>query len=50
MVSDPAQMPFVLENAIRAAVGQGGVAVIVIPGDVGPAGRAEARPGAARRD
>ena len=34
MVSDPAQMPFVLENAIRAAVGVGGVAVIVIPGDV----------------
>jgi pyruvate dehydrogenase (quinone) len=34
MVSDPAQMPFVLENAIRAAVGEGGVAVIVIPGDV----------------
>ncbi|MCJ2085215.1 ubiquinone-dependent pyruvate dehydrogenase [Methylobacterium sp. E-005] len=34
MVSDPAQMPFVLENAIRAAVGEGGVAVIVLPGDV----------------
>ncbi|MCJ2053522.1 ubiquinone-dependent pyruvate dehydrogenase [Methylobacterium sp. J-070] len=34
MVSDPAQMPFILENAIRAAVGEGGVAVIVIPGDV----------------
>ncbi|MCJ2018192.1 ubiquinone-dependent pyruvate dehydrogenase [Methylobacterium sp. E-065] len=34
MVSDPAQMPFVLENAIRAAVGEGGVAIIVIPGDV----------------
>ena len=34
MVSDPAQMPFVLENAIRAAVGEAGVAVIVIPGDV----------------
>jgi pyruvate dehydrogenase (quinone) len=34
MVSDPAQMPFVIDNAIRAAVGQGGVAVIVIPGDV----------------
>jgi pyruvate dehydrogenase (quinone) len=27
-------MPFVLENAIRAAVGQRGVAVLVIPGDV----------------
>ncbi|GAB0116057.1 ubiquinone-dependent pyruvate dehydrogenase [Acidisoma sp. 7E03] len=34
MVSDPSQMPFVLENAIRAAVGLRGVAVIVIPGDV----------------
>ncbi|MFK8253487.1 ubiquinone-dependent pyruvate dehydrogenase [Ancylobacter terrae] len=34
MVSDPSQMPFVLENAIRAAVGERGVAVIVVPGDV----------------
>lgn len=34
MVSDPAQMPYVLENAIRAAVGARGVAVIVVPGDV----------------
>lgn len=34
MVSDPAQMPHVLESAIRAAVGQRGVAVVVIPGDV----------------
>ena len=34
MVSDPDQMPFVLENAIRAAVGKRGVAVVVIPGDV----------------
>jgi len=34
MVSDPAQMPHVLDSAIRAAVGQRGVAVIVIPGDV----------------
>ncbi|MBN8930002.1 MAG: pyruvate oxidase [Rhodospirillales bacterium 69-11] len=34
MVSDPHQMPFVLENAIRAAVGERGVAVVVIPGDV----------------
>ncbi|ORE90372.1 ubiquinone-dependent pyruvate dehydrogenase [Aurantimonas sp. 22II-16-19i] len=34
MVSDPSQMPFVIENAIRAAVGQRGVAVVVIPGDV----------------
>ncbi|PZQ48561.1 MAG: ubiquinone-dependent pyruvate dehydrogenase [Rhodovulum sulfidophilum] len=34
LVSDPKQMPFVLENAIRAAVGARGVAVVVIPGDV----------------
>ncbi len=43
-VSDPAQMPGVLENAIRAAVGLRGVAVVVIPGDVAlreaPAGAA----------
>src|SRR5205823_1591183 len=32
--SDPAQLPYVLENAIRAAVGRRGVAVIVIPGDI----------------
>ncbi|MFO1072395.1 MAG: ubiquinone-dependent pyruvate dehydrogenase [Geminicoccaceae bacterium] len=34
LVSDPQQMPYVLENAIRAAVGQRGVAVLVLPGDV----------------
>ena len=34
LVSDPSQMPYVLENAIRAAVGLRGVAVIVVPGDV----------------
>ena len=34
LVSDPAQLPYVLENAIRAAVGKRGVAVVVIPGDV----------------
>ncbi len=28
------QLPYVLENAIRAAVGRRGVAVLVIPGDV----------------
>jgi pyruvate dehydrogenase (quinone) len=33
LVSSPAQMPRVLEEAIRAAVGQRGVAVIVISGD-----------------
>jgi pyruvate dehydrogenase (quinone) len=34
LVSDVAQLPYVFENAIRAAVGQRGVAVLVIPGDV----------------
>jgi pyruvate dehydrogenase (quinone) len=34
MISDPSQLPYVLENAIRAAVGLRGVSVIVVPGDV----------------
>jgi pyruvate dehydrogenase (quinone) len=34
LISNPAQLPYVIENAIRAAVGLRGVAVIVIPGDV----------------
>lgn len=34
LVSQPEQLPGVLEAAIRAAVGKRGVAVIVIPGDV----------------
>jgi pyruvate dehydrogenase (quinone) len=34
LVNDPAQLDYVLENAIRAAVGQRGVAVVVIPGDI----------------
>ena len=34
LVSSVAQLPYVFENAIRAAVGQRGVAVIVLPGDV----------------
>jgi len=34
LVSDPQQMPHVLENAIRAAVGLRGVAVVVLPGDI----------------
>ncbi|KQT79005.1 ubiquinone-dependent pyruvate dehydrogenase [Methylobacterium sp. Leaf466] len=34
VVSDPAQLPFVLENALRAAIGQRGVSVVIIPGDV----------------
>src|SRR4051794_11985714 len=34
LVSSPEQMPRTLELAIRAAIGKGGVAVIVIPGNV----------------
>jgi pyruvate dehydrogenase (quinone) len=34
LVSTPAQMPRVLEVAMREAVGKGGVAVVVLPGDV----------------
>ncbi len=34
LVSDPHQFDFVIENAIRAAIGRRGVAVVVIPGDV----------------
>ena len=34
LVSDPAQMPRSLEIAIRTAVGERGVAVIAIPGDI----------------
>ncbi|MBO9644168.1 MAG: ubiquinone-dependent pyruvate dehydrogenase [Pseudacidovorax sp.] len=34
LVSNPAQMPAVLHRAIQTAVGRGGVAVLVIPGDV----------------
>jgi pyruvate dehydrogenase (quinone) len=34
LISDTDQLPYVLENAIRASVGLRGVAVIVIPGDV----------------
>ena len=34
LVSDAAQLPYVLENAIRAAIGLRGVSVVVIPGDV----------------
>ena len=33
LVSDPAQLPYMLENAIRAAVGKRGVAVLVLPGN-----------------
>lgn len=34
LISNTAQLPFVLETAIRAAIGKRGVAVIVISGDV----------------
>ena len=34
LVSSPDQMPRMVDSAIRAAVGQRGVAVLVIPGDV----------------
>ncbi len=34
LVSSPDQMPRMIDSAIRAAVGQSGVAVLVIPGDV----------------
>lgn len=34
MVTTPEQLPGVLETAIRVAVGQSGVSVLVIPGDV----------------
>ncbi len=46
LVSDPSQLPYVLENAIRAAVGKRGVAVLVIPGDVAlrPAPRRDIAP------
>ena len=34
LVSDAGQLPYVLENAIRAAIGLRGVSVVAIPGDV----------------
>lgn len=34
LVSDASQLPYVLENAIRAAIGLRGVSVVAIPGDV----------------
>ncbi len=34
LVSNPEQLPQILQRAMRAAVGQKGVAVVVIPGDV----------------
>ena len=44
LVSSPAQLPRVLEEAIRAAVGQRGVAVIVISGDTALREAADAPP------
>ena len=44
LVSGPAQMPRVLEVAIREAVGKRGVSVLVLPGDVALHGAAEAAP------
>lgn len=48
LVSDPTQLPYMLENAIRAAVGGRGVAVLVLPGDVAlrPAPKREISPNA----
>lgn len=37
LVSDPAQMPRMLQTAMRAAIQQRGVAVLVVPGDVAQA-------------
>src|SRR3974390_1689716 len=34
LISDAGQLPYVLENAIRAAIGLRGVSVVAIPGDV----------------
>jgi pyruvate dehydrogenase (quinone) len=34
LISDASQLPYVMENAIRAAVGLRGVGVIALPGDV----------------
>jgi pyruvate dehydrogenase (quinone) len=34
LISNTAQLPYVFENAVRAAVGQRGVAVLVLPGDI----------------
>ncbi|TKV61972.1 ubiquinone-dependent pyruvate dehydrogenase [Nakamurella flava] len=46
MVGDPAQLPWVLETAMRAAVERQGVAVVVIPGDVLGADAPDRRPSA----
>ncbi|MFI5614565.1 thiamine pyrophosphate-dependent enzyme [Amycolatopsis sp. NPDC051903] len=46
-VTDPAQLPYLLELAVNAAYARGGVAVLTLPGDVGdrdvPSGTREPR-------
>ncbi|WP_282838120.1 ubiquinone-dependent pyruvate dehydrogenase [Microbacterium flavum] len=49
LVSDPAQLPWVLEIAMRTAVEKRGVAVVVVPGDVFFADAPSRRPTAAIR-
>ncbi|RLK47362.1 ubiquinone-dependent pyruvate dehydrogenase [Microbacterium telephonicum] len=46
LVSDPAQLPWVLEIAMRTAVERRGVAVVVVPGDVFFQDAPERRPSA----
>lgn len=43
-VTSPDQMPRMLESAVRAAVGQGGVAVLTVPGDLGDQVPSDDRP------
>lgn len=43
-VTSPDQMPRMLESAVRAAVAQGGVAVLTVPGDLGDKALSEDRP------
>lgn len=46
LVGDPSQLPWVLDNAMRAAVQKRGVAVVVVPGDVFFKDAPTRRPGA----
>ncbi|WP_314252084.1 thiamine pyrophosphate-dependent enzyme [Streptomyces kutzneri] len=43
-VTSPEQMPRLLESAVRAAVTQGGVAVLTVPGDLGDQELSDDRP------
>ncbi|MEU9004934.1 thiamine pyrophosphate-dependent enzyme [Streptomyces sp. NPDC059982] len=43
-VTSPEQMPRMLESAVRAAISQGGVAVLTVPGDLGDQELSEDRP------